>query len=853
MLSVQQTEMPTPSLMSRLLRRQLPTQEDGHLASGCSKLRVKDKHAKNILLKAALLAGTSGSGQQAHGSASLGLPSQAVATAGTAEPPAPSAMALMAKSPDPFAALHNAERHSVPGPMFSGLNAIVNPFSTSRPSSPAARGAKAVANGKPVQTITDPSMSVAPSPGDILVATSAQPVLAARSSATNNRAAITAILAAPTAVAAQPPPSSTSATAAVSGAPAVQVSGSSEPAKAGQNSTETSSHPSTTAAAQATQAAPTGGAGLPTPPAAGVADAAAPPATATTAPATPAAAPTAAVGTGGAENATARMQANHIRTAVTISDVARSSSDIPAAPPQSQAAAANPVRNGSKRKWDAMTRPETAAPSAAASPAITATPSSAVATAPVTVAAAAAAAANSSVTLSGPAPSSRLSPTTVQAVGPQAGHASVTGLLDAGQANTAPTHSAAARSSVATSSSQTALPPSSQAAVAASSQLPLISQTGPAQGQLGTDLGTLPIPASGQVSTVPGTVPIPAPPTVLPEKPLSQSIRVSEATHLQPASKALEAGKEMAAALAAGFAAQHQSGLSLAPKTTVASVGHSTAAAPIDLSDAVKMAAAAAAEKIIKDKAVKARAAAEKLTHEQALKAFHSVQSGRDTHAARMEAIRLRNLARHDVPESTSLPPPPAQQNEATAVVAAHPSQPATQAAATSDLSQDSHRSSSQGKSRTGRKRSRELNQGVSWEAEPVPDLPGAPVEFVARGTASRLRTDSPASGGSRDSVSRQAHSPGKRQVTHGSPLLFVPALLHALCIPLALLQLLSFPPFLAPSFPHIDTYSSSARSYSKALEGGGGGYHMSTWVLSVLLCFSFLLMCRHVKGKVPA
>ncbi|KAL0052317.1 hypothetical protein WJX82_000133 [Trebouxia sp. C0006] len=86
-------------------------------------------------LLSVLQPGTSGSGQQQQG---MGSASQAMITMSSPEAIAPSSIVQMAKSPNPFAAMHNAEPPPFPGPMFSGLNAIVNPFSTSRPSSAAA-------------------------------------------------------------------------------------------------------------------------------------------------------------------------------------------------------------------------------------------------------------------------------------------------------------------------------------------------------------------------------------------------------------------------------------------------------------------------------------------------------------------------------------------------------------------------------------------------------------------------------------------------------------------------------------------------------------------------------------------
>jgi len=205
----------------------------------------------------------------------------------------------------------------------------------------------------------------------------------------------------------------------------------------------------------------------------------------------------------------------------------------------------------------------------------------------------------------------------------------------------------------------------------------------------------------------------------------------------------------MAAKLAAGFAEQHRSGVSTTaralPTTTNISSG---APAPITLSEAVQIAAAAAAEKLIRDQASKARL---------------SVQSSGDTHAARMEAIRLRNLARHDVPEPIALPPPPPQP-DTTAVAAVDRPQPAAQASAATDQPQNSPRNSSKGKSKARRKRGREVPQ-VPWETEEMPGLTRKPGESGVSGATGGRRTDSPASGDTWDTVRQQAHSPGTRQV----------------------------------------------------------------------------------------
>ena len=245
------------------------------------------------------------------------------------------------------------------------------------------------------------------------------------------------------------------------------------------------------------------------------------------------------------------------------------------------------------------------------------------------------------------------------------------------------------------------------------------------------------------------------------QNPCSQSVTASEGGQPQPASQALDAasnqseaaskalaGKEIAAKLAAGFAEQHRSGTSTTARPLPTNTISSGVPAPINLSEAVQIAAAAAAEKLIRDQASKARL---------------SMQSSGDTHAARMEAIRLRNLARHDVPEPIALPPPPPQPDTTTAAAVDRP-QPAAQASAAADQSPNSPRNSSKGKSKARRKRGRELPQ-VPWETEQMPGLTGNPVESAMSGASGRRRTDSPASNDTWDTVRQQAHSPGAQQV----------------------------------------------------------------------------------------
>jgi len=520
----------------------------------------------------------------------MGSASQAMITMSSPEAIAPSAIVQMAKSPNPFAAMHNAEPPPFPGPMFSGLNAIVNPFSSSRPSSAAAntRGAPATTDAADTHAAT----TTAAAPASATATAGAKPLPAATTAAPSSSAPATAMLGMPTAAA----PAAGVAVTGTAPLPAV-----------------------TSATLSQTQTA----------------DSAAVP-----------------VQTPAADSA-----------AVPVQTRAADSAAVPVQTPAADSAAV-PVRNPSKRKWDAMTRIEAA---------VAPVPSS------------------SAVALI----NSTAAPT------------------DAGTASTA---------------TPAALPTATAQA-----------------GRAGAERAL----AAAQNNA-------------LSQNACSQSVSVSQANQPQPASQALEAaskqteaaskalaGKEMAAKLAAGFAEQHRSGVSTAARALPTNIISSGVPASITLSEAVQIAAAAAAEKLIRDQASKARL---------------SVQSSGDTHAARMEAIRLRNLARHDVPEPAALPPPPPQP-DTTAVAAVDRPHPAAQASAATDQPQNSPRNSSKGKSKARRKRHRELPQ-VPWETEQMPGLTGNAVESGVSGAGGRRRTDSPASGDTWDTVRQQAHSPGTRLVS---------------------------------------------------------------------------------------
>lgn len=240
------------------------------------------------------------------------------------------------------------------------------------------------------------------------------------------------------------------------------------------------------------------------------------------------------------------------------------------------------------------------------------------------------------------------------------------------------------------------------------------------------------------------------------------------------ASKAL-AGKDLAAKLAADFAQQHRSRQSAVAAVVgsqtavaVAAAMATQAAAAVDVSAAIKAAAASAAEKVLQDRAARAKAAAEKHIHEQVLRAKQSVQSSGDVHAARMEAIRLRNAARHGSPQAPAVLPAAADQAAATAVEPEP--QLRAQGAALHHLAKSQHPESiSDDNSRSRKKRGRDEDHVAPVEHGTELDLPGPPAHRVADLSSRRRsrRSNSPASAGSRDSLRRQRreYSSESRQV----------------------------------------------------------------------------------------
>ena len=747
-----------------------------------------------------------GPGPNNRSAALLHLQSSQAATTSNAQPQAPSAIEQMANATEPFSALLNAEPPPFPGPMFAGLNAVVNPFCA------------APGNGSP--------FSATAATGAASAAASTKAMQAAMGSVpTSGAPAITAISARPTSVADQLPLNSTAATTitAAPRAPSLANGFTSQPAKVSEK-------PCTDALLQAdperaAQAAPqTSNAALPTGPAglsaqAAASRAAAPASSEAAAPtasraavptASEVAAPTASRAAVPAASEAAATTASRAAvptaseaaapTASTAAETAapmevcttvgtdatavvplaasrEAPSVIPQPPEQLSMTAGMTSRNTSKHKWDAMTRPESAAPSAADSPAASAAPVVAAAAAAAAVSAptsSVVAAANlapvatiaTGTTSSLPAPSVSVPPLQASVAGDVPAIAAGTG--QHGAAASAQQTSAAAAAGLARHAAVHSI---DQRTVTIPAQLPGLNQAPTASFQLGTMSLTLSLPMHAQLSTLLGRLPLPVPSVTLSE---NQSLSAPEVSQLQPRSQGLEAGKELAARLAAEFAQQHRSNQSLAAAGKIPPVSgiNAAKALPASIAEAVK--AYEAAQKSIDEKASEATAAAEKLIHEQALKAKHSVQGNGDTHAARMEAIRLRNLARHDLPQPIVLPNPPVQPIP-TAVAAAQPLA-VTQPAVTNQSDDPSPAAATpQGKSKSRKKRGRKSNPGPAGEGEAVPDLPGAPAEFVARGSGSRLRTDSPASASSHEHVRKSTHSPSSHQVCLSHPVGFQP------------------------------------------------------------------------------
>ena len=307
-------------------------------------------------------------------------------------------------------------------------------------------------------------------------------------------------------------------------------------------------------------------------------------------------------------------------------------------------------------------------------------------------------------------------------------------------------------------------------AAAASRPTPAVVQTMSATPQARADpLAS----ATNQCSTNAAAVGLVQLPTSLPQQAVQGAVAARQAATLPAlesasaaeaaqtaASKAL-AGKELAAKLAADFAQQHRSKQSLAPSTAAL---RSHLPVPVDLSATVKAAAAAPAEKVLGSEAARAKATAEKFLHEQALKAKQNVQSSGEMHTARMEALRLRNAAREESPQTPAVLP-------VAAVPAAIPEpQLAATAALPPQYSELQDLELSQGGSRANKKRGREPQQAAFWELDTAEVLPGPSFDFAAKGSKSQGRTDSPASTGSRDTHRQRKRSAVSPQVWLISP-----------------------------------------------------------------------------------
>ncbi|DBA73152.1 TPA: hypothetical protein ACH3X2_010087 [Trebouxia sp. C0005] len=726
-------------------------------------------------LLSALQPGASGSGQQRQG---MGGGSQAVATMSNPEAGAPSAIIQMAKSPNPFAAMHNAEPPLFPRSMFPGLNAIANPFSglnaISMPfSNPTSTTVSPFSGLNTTSTPFSNPTSITVSPFSGLNATST-PFSNPMSTTVSPFSGLNAPsmpFSNPTSTTVNPFSGLNATSMPFSNPTGTTVSPSSgltatrNPLSISKDLTMTplsNSSPSNAAAVARSAPATTGAADTH----AATTAAAAPANAAATAGARPLPAAITAAAPNSSAPATAMLA---VPTAV--------AAQLPFSTPAIAVTAGVPVvtccplsqvaTTMEMLSTDVLSSPRiatSAQPTLAVPAGLSLQPATEAA-----VLAGAAAAPAAGVAMLGTAPlltdtAAPLSQTQV------ADSAAVPVQTQAADSAAVPVRNASKRKWDAMTRPKTAsvtvltaaapvapVPSSSTAATINSTAAP-------------TDVGTASAATSPALPAATAQALPAGAEHALAQKPCSQSVNVSEASQPQPASQTLEAaskqieaaskalaGKEIAAKLAAGFAEQHRSGRPTTARAPPTNTISSTAPGPINLSEAVQIAAAAAAEKLIRDQASKARL---------------SVQSSGDTHAARMEAIRLRNLARHDVPEAVALPLPPPQP-DTTAVAAVDRPRPAAQASAATDQPQSSPSNSSKGKSKARKKRSRELAQ-VPWDTEEMPGLRGNPVEFAMSGAGGRSRTDSPASGDTWGTVRQQTQSPGTQQAykkrSRGSP-----------------------------------------------------------------------------------
>ena len=427
--------------------------------------------------------------------------------------------------------------------------------------------------------------------------------------------------------------------------------------------------------------------------------------------------------------------------------------------PRADMLAVKTNRNVTKRKWDVMTRDDPAAPAAssgtqapaassgtqapAASVAITPPTGLAVSKAPSGCAAAAAPA----VSAAAVAPDISAATTVPAISAPVAAKMAVTPMIGATTTRSlapptllVPTLQTSVTGGMSTGSPQNAA--LSGPAAAFPLQMLLASKAPSAQVQPISVPSSLPVPEAVQLNSLPATLSAPELPALTSE---IQQPLLARASQLQPAVKA---GKELASKLAADFAQQHRSSESLAAKTAPVTAVPPQQAVSFDIKEAI--------------------AVAEKLIHDQALKAKQSVQGGEESHAARMEAIRLRNMARHDAPQPVTLPPPPSHSSPVP-VAPLNPMQAPPQAEiATQSQEATGTFAPAEGKrlqSRKRRRARRSSNQEASWVPEAVPEVPGAPAEFVARGSIVGSHSDSPASNDSRGTVRKQIQSLDRHQV----------------------------------------------------------------------------------------
>ena len=647
---------------------------------------------------------------------------QPAGTPSSAEPASLSPIAQMASAPDPFAALRTAEPPPFPGPIFTGLNAIINPFHIIPNSAPTQSAA--VAAGASTQTMKA-AVHSAPS--------GSKPTAAATAGAGHSP---------------MPPPLSGGLPGSVACNASEQLP---RPVEQASRDVPSLSNQAAADAAQAHAAvnacthAQLSGHSTQAPVASTAGDAAGK-----------------AVMTSGLDADTAAEAAIAAAPVVAASIGLNVPTQPVATLPRADMLAVKTNRNVTKRKWDVMTRDDPAAPAAPAAssgtqaPAAssgTQAPAASVTTTPPTGFAVSkapsgcAAAAAPAVSPAAVAPDISAATTVPAISAPVAAKMAVTPMIGAATTRSlapptlpVPTLQTLVTGGMSTGSPQSAA--SSGPAAPSPLQMLCASKAPSAQVQPISVPSSLPVPEAVQLNSLPATLSAPELPALTSE---TQQPLLARASQLQPAVKA---GKELASKLAADFAQQHRSSESLAAKKAPATAVPPQQAVSLDIKEAI--------------------AAAEKLIHDKALKATQSVQGGEESHAVRMEAIRLRNMARHDMPQPVTLPPPPSHPSPAPVAplnpVQAPPrAEIATQSQEATGIFAPAEGKRSQ--SRKRRRARRSSNQEASWVPEAVPEVPGAPAEFVARGSIGGLHSDSPASNDSRGTVRKQIQSLDRHQV----------------------------------------------------------------------------------------